>query len=124
MRALTSAPVKSYRLVALAALLPACRSSEAAIEHTGRASDEVGLSADEALHAGIEVAAAEEHDLDDVILSTGRVAIDDRRVGHVFSPVTGRVVRILASAGEHVMKGSPLATIESPQIGDALSDRE
>jgi cobalt-zinc-cadmium efflux system membrane fusion protein len=116
--------VENFLAFALLALAQACRSSQAATESTVLASDEIRLSADEVAHAGIEIVAAEEHDLDDVVLSTGRVTVDDRRVGHVFSPVTGRVVRILASTGEHVKKGVPLATIESPDIGDAVSDRD
>ncbi len=63
-----------------------------------------------------------EHDVDDTILTSGRVTFDDLRVGHVFSPVTGRVVRIAANPGDRVKKGAPLAVIESPDIGNAVSD--
>jgi cobalt-zinc-cadmium efflux system membrane fusion protein len=40
----------------------------------------------------------------------------------VFSPVTGRVVRIDAQLGERVRKGDPLAVLESPDVGSAVSD--
>jgi cobalt-zinc-cadmium efflux system membrane fusion protein len=40
----------------------------------------------------------------------------------VFSPVTGRIRRILADPGARVKKGTPLATIESPDVGNASAD--
>jgi cobalt-zinc-cadmium efflux system membrane fusion protein len=40
----------------------------------------------------------------------------------VFSPVTGRVITILVGLGQRVAKGDPLAIIESPDIGNAVSD--
>ena len=60
--------------------------------------------------------------MDDTILTSGRVALDDLRSAHVFSPVTGRVVKISAQLGQHVRKGDVLAVIESPDIGNAVSD--
>ena len=52
----------------------------------------------------------------------GRIAFDDQRVSHVFSPVTGRVTRVLAQLGAPVHKGTPLAAIVSPEVGSAYSD--
>jgi cobalt-zinc-cadmium efflux system membrane fusion protein len=60
--------------------------------------------------------------VEDTVLTSGTVALDDQRSGHVFSPVTGRVIKILAELGEQVKAGQPLATIESPDIGSAVSD--
>jgi cobalt-zinc-cadmium efflux system membrane fusion protein len=60
--------------------------------------------------------------IDDTIFASGRVALDDLRSGHVFSPVTGRVTTILAQLGQRVKKGDRLATIESPDVGNAMSD--
>jgi len=54
--------------------------------------------------------------------ASGRVAFDDLRVAHVFAPVSGRILAILAAPGQHVRKGDPLAEIESPDVGAALSD--
>jgi len=56
------------------------------------------------------------------LTTSGRVTFDDLRVAHVFSPVTGRVVRISAHPGERVAKGAALLTLESPDVGAALSD--
>ncbi len=56
-------------------------------------------------------------------LTTGaRLAFDDARVAHVFSPVTGRVTRVLASPGQHVPRGTPLLAIVSPDVGSAFAD--
>jgi cobalt-zinc-cadmium efflux system membrane fusion protein len=71
---------------------------------------------------GIEVAAAGQHVVDDTLVVTGTVALDEMRSGHVLSPVTGRVTRIVADLGQHVRRGEPLAVVESPDVGSAVSD--
>jgi cobalt-zinc-cadmium efflux system membrane fusion protein len=50
------------------------------------------------------------------------VAFDDRRVSHLYSPVTGRVRQILADPGQRVRRGAPLVVIESPDVGNAFAD--
>lgn len=52
----------------------------------------------------------------------GRVGFNDLRVTHVFSPVTGRVANIFANPGDKVGKGAVLAEIDSPDVGNAMSD--
>jgi|HubBroStandDraft_6_1064221.scaffolds.fasta_scaffold56438_3 cobalt-zinc-cadmium efflux system membrane fusion protein len=101
-----------------------CKKSEAATEPNMVVppAGEVWLTAEQVKNAAIGVEAAAVRDVDDAILTSGRVAFDDQRVGHVFSPVTGRVVQIQAQLGAHVKKGQALATIESPDIGSAVSD--
>jgi cobalt-zinc-cadmium efflux system membrane fusion protein len=109
---------------ALAAASAGCHKSQAAAEPAGPQPPpgEVWLSQQQVLDAKIEVKPVTEEDVDDTILTSGRVALDDLRSGHVFSPVTGRVVRIAAQLGQWVKKGDALATIESPDIGSAVSD--
>jgi cobalt-zinc-cadmium efflux system membrane fusion protein len=120
--------VTQYVEVARAALLcatvlvaPACKLSEAA---TSRVTPpgEVWLTQDQARAANIVVQPAEAREFDDTIVTSGHVTFDDMRVAHVFSPVTGRVVSIAARLGQHVKRGAPLATLESPDIGIALSE--
>jgi cobalt-zinc-cadmium efflux system membrane fusion protein len=43
-------------------------------------------------------------------------------VTHVFAPVNGRVVRVLAQPGQWVERGSALLAMASPDIGQAFSD--
>jgi cobalt-zinc-cadmium efflux system membrane fusion protein len=63
-----------------------------------------------------------EQDVGGAVVTSGRVTFDDLRVAHVFSPVTGRVVGIDAQPGDRVKKGAPLATLDSPDVGNAFSD--
>jgi membrane fusion protein, heavy metal efflux system len=56
------------------------------------------------------------------LVTAGRVAFDEARVAHVFSPVSGRLTKVLGAFGQRVGKGDPLAVIESPDLGSAWSD--
>jgi cobalt-zinc-cadmium efflux system membrane fusion protein len=60
--------------------------------------------------------------LDLHLVTSGRVAFDEERVAHVFSPVSGRVARVLVPFGRRVARGDPLAILESPDLGSARSD--
>jgi cobalt-zinc-cadmium efflux system membrane fusion protein len=84
--------------------------------------NEVWLTDAQIKEAKIEITSIEEQEVDDVILTSGRVTFDDMRVAHVFSPVTGRINKIVAPLGQRVRKGDPLAVIESPDVGIASSD--
>jgi cobalt-zinc-cadmium efflux system membrane fusion protein len=57
-----------------------------------------------------------------LVQTVGRLTFDDRLVSHVFSPVNGRVTRLLADPGQRVKSGQTLALIDSPDLGQALSD--
>ena len=83
---------------------------------------EAWLTQDQIAQAHITIAPVEEQDVDDTILSSGRVTFDDQRVAHIYSPVTGRVQRIDANLGQRVKKGQSLAVITSPDIGQVSSD--
>ena len=107
-------------LVALCASCPETRGMGAAPPEPP--AGEVWLTPAQVRDARIEIAAIGERDLDDTILTSGTVSLDDQRTGHVFSPVTGRVVQVLAPLGVRLKKGDPLAVIESPDIGNAVSD--
>lgn len=65
---------------------------------------------------------AVEHEIGASIPAAGRVTFDDLRVTHVFSPVTGRISKLMAQPGQRVKKGAPLAVIQSPDVGSAFSD--
>jgi cobalt-zinc-cadmium efflux system membrane fusion protein len=60
--------------------------------------------------------------MDDTLVTNGRVAFEDVKVGHIFSPVTGKVARIDVELGARVKAGQPLAVIQSPDMGQASSD--
>jgi membrane fusion protein, heavy metal efflux system len=109
-------------LVVCFASVAACGRPSAVAPEPEPPAGEVWLTAGQVADAKIEVAAVAEHDVDDTILTAGTVTLEDQRSGHVFSPVTGRVLQILAPLGAQVKKGDVLAVIESPDIGNAVSD--
>lgn len=111
-------------LAALGAATASCHKSEAAPEPAGpqAPAGQVWLTAQQAKDAKIEIQTIAEQDVDDTILTSGRVTLEDLRSAHVYTPVTGRVVKINAALGTRVKKGDPLAVIESPDIGNAVSD--
>jgi cobalt-zinc-cadmium efflux system membrane fusion protein len=85
-------------------------------------SGEVALSLEEIRQSSIVVEPTSNQEIDDTLVTSGRVTFEDIKVGHVFSPVTGRVARIDVELGAHVKAGQPLAVIQSPDISQASSD--
>jgi cobalt-zinc-cadmium efflux system membrane fusion protein len=84
--------------------------------------NEVLISAEQIARLKITTASVDLQDVDDTVLTSGKVSFDDQKVVHVFSPVAGKAVKVLAQLGNHVKKGDPLVVIESPDIGVATSD--
>jgi cobalt-zinc-cadmium efflux system membrane fusion protein len=83
---------------------------------------EVWLTPQQVKDAQIQIEPAGDQPVGGVVRAAGRVTFDDLRVGHVFSPVTGRITKILAQPGQRVKKGQPLCVIQSPDLGAAVSD--
>ena len=106
----------------LAVLSSACHSNAKASAPATPPAGEAWLPAEQAKQAGIKFAPVGYEELGKTIAAAGRVTFDDRRVAHVFSPVTGRVIRFMAELGQHVTKGDPLAVIASPDLGSAFAD--
>ena len=110
-------------LLALGIASTGCRKSAAQTEAKAEPpTGEVWLTDQQIAEAKLKIEALDEQDVDDVIVTSGKVAFDDAHVAHVFSPVSGRVTRIDAKLGQRVKKGEVLATIESPDVGIASSD--
>jgi membrane fusion protein, heavy metal efflux system len=99
-----------------------CRSAPAASTLPQAPDGEVWLTSQQISDAKVDVRPVEVRQVGNEIVTSGKVAFDDRRVAHVLSPVTGRVRKILADPGEWVKKGAPLAIIESPDVGNAFAD--
>ncbi len=83
---------------------------------------EVWLTSQQVKDAHLEMEPLADRAVGGIIRAAGRVTFDDLRVGHVFSPVTGRITRILAQPGQRVKRGQPLCVIQSPDLGSAISD--
>jgi cobalt-zinc-cadmium efflux system membrane fusion protein len=84
--------------------------------------NEAWLTPQQVKEAKLEIQPLGDQDVGGAVVTGGKVTFDDLRVSHVYSPVTGRVVRIEAQPGQRVKKGAPLATIESPDVGTAIAD--
>ena len=110
-----------WMLPTLVVCLAACGKREPAPEPHAPAG-EVWLSRQQLDSQQMKIEVAVEHQVAASLDASGRIAFDDLRVSHVFSPASGRVVRIVASPGEHLRKGDPLLEIESPEVGLAMSD--
>ena len=107
---------------ALALACSSCHASKASEPANQVPPGQVWLTAAQVTESKIEVAPIAEQDVDDTITTSGTITLDDLRTGHVFTPVTGKVVSIKAALGDRVKKGDVLASIESPDIGSAVSD--
>ncbi len=57
-----------------------------------------------------------------VARTTGRLSWDEDHTARVFSPVTGRVARLVASPEQRVAAGATLALLDSPDFGQAQAD--
>ena len=95
--------------LALSVSQVACHNSQAAaaMAEPEAPAGEVWLTPAQMKDAKIEVAPIAPRNVDDTILTSGTITLDDLRTGHVFSPVTGRVVKIAATLGQHVKRRAP-----------------
>jgi cobalt-zinc-cadmium efflux system membrane fusion protein len=55
-------------------------------------------------------------------VADGRIALNSDTATQIFSPYSGRVLRVLAGIGEHVKKGAPLFSIEATEFAQTQSD--
>jgi cobalt-zinc-cadmium efflux system membrane fusion protein len=51
---------------------------------------------------------------------TGKIALDDDRVAHIYPLVDGRVQEVRVRFGQHVKKGDLLVVVESKEVGQAM----
>ena len=104
----------------LIAALAACRRSE--VPEKAPPPGEIWLTEAQIRGARLVIEPAGPRTLAVRVVTSGRVAFDEERVAHVFSPVSGRVTKVVATYGQRIGKGDPLAVIESPDLGSAWSD--
>lgn len=55
-------------------------------------------------------------------LTDGKIAVNGDRTTPLYSPYSGRVVRVIAGLGDTVKKGAPLATVEASEFVQAQND--
>lgn len=92
-------------------------------EHGQEEPRAVELSDDEARAAGVRTEAIERQAVGGEISLTGVIRPNADRLTQVAGRVPGRVVRVLASLGDRVKAGQPLAVLDSLAVGEARSAR-
>ena len=55
-------------------------------------------------------------------IADGRIALNSDSATQVFSPYSGRVIRVIAGIGQHVRKGAPLYSIDASEFAQTQSD--
>lgn len=55
-------------------------------------------------------------------IADGRIALNSDTATQVFSPYSGRVIRVIAGIGQHVRKGAPLFSIDASEFAQTQSD--
>ena len=55
-------------------------------------------------------------------LTEGNIAIDDDLTTSVFSPYSGRVIRLIAKLGDHVARGAPLMAVAASEFVQVQND--
>ena len=106
----------------LCLLVAGCPSAPAGPAAPQPPSGEVWLTDQQVTDGHIAVQPVGVHAVGNDVVTSGRVTFDDLRVAHIYSPVTGRVSRILADPGQRVKKGGALVAIQSPDVGNAFAD--
>ena len=114
--------MKRVMVTALVALSACGRHEAAPVEPPAPPAGEVWLTSEQVDRGRIRTEAAADHTVRDTLLAAGRVVFDEERTTHVFSPVSGRVARVLVQTGDRVKRGAPLAVVESPDVGAASAD--
>src|SRR5713226_5695156 len=99
-----------------------CRSTAVEQPNPARPPGEAWLTTTQMEDSKIVVEVATERRFERFIAVGGKVTFDDLFVTHVFSPVSGRVMGVLAQPGQRVKKGAPLVRISSPDVGNVFSD--
>ncbi len=70
---------------------------------------------------GVAVTPAKMQRMAGVISVTGKVEANADKIAHVSPRISGKVVSVRASLGDSVAVGQPLATLDSVELGEALS---
>jgi cobalt-zinc-cadmium efflux system membrane fusion protein len=93
-----------------------------AAELVTTAGEQVAVGDKQLASIGLQSIVMEAQDATDAVVLGGRLSFEDLHVAHVFSPVNGRVTRVVVRLGQQVRRGEPLAALESPDFAQAAAD--
>jgi membrane fusion protein, heavy metal efflux system len=90
--------------------------------HDGHGEEKlVKMSAEVQKQNGVVVAQLKKQRLAGVISATGKVEANADRIAHVSPRISGKIVAVKSSLGDSVVPGQVLATLDSVELGEALS---
>jgi membrane fusion protein, heavy metal efflux system len=69
----------------------------------------------------LEIASVKTAQFHDAVIADGQIAVNADTTTQVFSPYSGRVVRVLAGIGDRVHEGAPLLSLDASENLDAQS---
>jgi cobalt-zinc-cadmium efflux system membrane fusion protein len=106
-------------VIALLWILLGRKSALSAEASSSAPAGQVRLSAEQLSTLGIAtVKTAQFHD---AVVADGQIAVNADTATQVFSPYSGRVVRVLAGIGDRVRSGAPLVSLDASESLDAQS---
>jgi len=90
--------------------------------HDGHGEEKlVKMAAEVQKQSGVAVAPAQKQRLPGMISATGKVEAQRRPDRHVSPRISGKIVSVRASLGDSVSAGQQLVTLDSVELGEALS---
>jgi len=81
----------------------------------------VKMSVDVQKQSGVVVAPVKKQRLAGVISATGKVEANADKIAHVSPRISGKVISVKSSLGDSVAAGQVLVTLDSVELGEALS---
>jgi cobalt-zinc-cadmium efflux system membrane fusion protein len=107
-------------IVAGSLAINGCSKSKASAEKTVAKSpdDSTEVTIDPALTAQLKVGEPQARDVANSLKVAARIETDGSRIARVGSPVSGRIVKLLALEGQYVHRGSVLAMLHSTDLSD------
>ena len=81
----------------------------------------VKMTAEVQKQSGVVVAPAKKQRLAGIISATGKVEANADKIAHVSPRISGKIVSVKSSLGDSVAAGQVLVTLDSVELGEALS---
>ena len=97
----------------------ACKKQEPPTVDPGAGANPEAVTVTKELASRLKIGRLEKHDVADSLQVPGRVETDGTRIARIGSPVSGRILTLLALEGQAVRRGQTLATLHSNDLSDA-----
>lgn len=92
--------------------------TEQKVEHPGE-EGVIHLTPEESQRAGLALKKVSKENVQDQLILTANIVANQDRLAHVTPRVEGKLSKVIANLGDAVNSGSPLAEIDSIQMGEA-----